>query len=77
MFHLGLSPITDSILAGQAKDMGNGVYKFTSDPIDVTNEALKVVFEWFMSNMKNVKDDEYFSLSFEKCDYILLMKKKD
>lgn len=49
--NIGVSPITNTIFAGTAKSKGNGLMEWTKKE-DVTDDAIRAVFEWFMNNSK-------------------------
>ena len=46
---LGVSPITNTIYAGNTKINKKGFEEWTKKE-DVTDNAVKAVFEWFMNN---------------------------
>ena len=48
---LGVSPLTNTIFAGNTKINKNGLEEWTKKE-DVTDYAIKSVFEWFMNNSK-------------------------
>ena len=49
---LGVSPITNTIYAGNTKTNKKGFEEWTKKE-DVTDNAVKAVFEWFMNNSKD------------------------
>lgn len=55
---IGVSPITNTIFAGNAKQNKNGFMEWTKKE-DVTDEAIKAVFEWFMNNSKSAGGSVY------------------
>lgn len=67
----GLSPIGNTIFYGT---INREKRMFTGKKEDVTDEAIRVVFEWFMGNMKG--NDEYH-ITFENIPYELIMRRKE
>lgn len=68
----GVSPITNTIYYGTCKK-SDGMCEFTGKKEDVTDEAIKAVFEWFIGN---TEDCEEFSISFESTEFELVMRRK-
>lgn len=74
--NLGVSPITNTIYAGKSKDLGNGVSEWIGKKEDITDEAIRAVFDWFMNNFKENEPNEAFEVKFNNCPYVLMMVKK-
>jgi hypothetical protein len=60
---IGVSPITNTIFAGNAKNKGNGLMEWTKKE-DVTDDAIRAVFEWFMNNSKD-EGGSIYQISFK------------
>lgn len=73
---IGVSPITNTIYAGKSKDCGNGIKAWIGKKEDVTDEAIKAVFEWFVSNHKANEPHEGFEVKYPNCPYVLTMAKQ-
>lgn len=70
---MGVSPITDTIYYGNVK---NGMWQGKKE--DVTDEAIKAVFEWFMHKVDNLEDGKNcYEIRFGDLPYVLSMKKED
>lgn len=70
---MGVSPISDIIYYGNVK---NGMWQGKKE--DVTDEAIKAVFEWFMHKVDNLEDDKNcFEIRFGDLPYVLRMKKEE
>jgi len=51
--NIGISPITGTIFAGKSRKSKNGdYYEWVGKHTDVTNEAIRAVYEWMMFNAK-------------------------
>ena len=74
--NLGVSLLTNTIYAGTSKDCGNGLKKWVGKKHDVTDEAIKAVFEWFMNNHIENEPNEAYEVRFEGCPYVLRMVKR-
>jgi len=46
MIDIGVSPLTCKIFAGKSKKLPNNVRQWIGKPVDVTNAAIKAVFEY-------------------------------
>lgn len=69
---MGVSPITDTIFYGTVKnDMWVGKRE------DVTDMAIKAVFEWFMHKMENECPDGAYQIRFPSLPYVLEMRKEN
>lgn len=69
---MGVSPITDTIYYGNLKND-----KWVGKKEDVTQMAIKAVFEWFMhKHEQNCPDGEY-QIRFPGIPYVLTMKKEE
>ena len=60
---LGVSPITNTIFAGNTKINKKGFEEWTKKE-DVTDYAIKAVFEWFINNSKD-EGDKVYQISFK------------
>ena len=58
---LGVSPITNTIFAGNTKINKKGFEEWVKKE-DVTDNAVKAVFEWFMNN-SNENDGKAYQVS--------------
>ena len=68
---MGVSPITDTIYYGTVRD-NKWVVKE-----DVTDEAIKAVFEWFMHKLNNECSDGAYQIRFSNVPYVLEMRKEE
>ena len=68
---MGVSPITDTIYYGTVKDN-----KWVCKREDVTDEAIKAVFEWFMHKLEDECPDGAFQIRFPDVPYVLEMRKE-
>ena len=68
---IGVSPITDTIYYGTVKDN-----KWVGKREDVTDEAIKEVFEWFMHKMEKECPDGAYQIRFPSVPYVLEMRKE-
>ena len=77
MMKFGLSPLTDTIYYGQVNEKRNNEWVGNKKK-DVTNEAIGVVFQWFMSKIEYSEDEslEEYAITFPSTDYELVMRKK-
>lgn len=67
---MGVSPITDTIYYGTVKD-NKWVVKE-----DVTDMAIKAVFEWFTHKLDNECPDGAYQIRFPNVPYVLEMRKE-
>ena len=68
---MGVSSITDTIYYGTVKnDMWQGKME------DVTDMAIKAVFEWFMHQMERDCKIEAYQIKFPNTHYVLEMRKE-
>ena len=67
----GVSPITNTIYYGT---VNKEKHMFTVNKEDVTDGAIRAVFEWFMGNMDG--NSEY-SITFPSTDFELVMRYKE
>ena len=68
---MGVSPITDTIYYGTVKnDMWQGKRE------DVTDMAIKAVFEWFMHKIERDCTIEAYQIKFPNTPYVLEMRKE-
>jgi len=74
--NLGVSPITNKLFVGKSKDCGNGIREWTGKKYDVTDGAIRAVFEWFMNNHKSNMPNEAYEIRYENCPYVLAMTKE-
>ena len=77
MMKFGLSPLTDTIYYGQVNEKRPNEWVGNKKK-DVTNEAIAVVFQWFMSKIEYSEDEplEEYSITFPSTDYELVMRRK-
>lgn len=81
----GVSPLTNTIYYGTYKcDDGflsndNRDRVFTGNKVDVTDEVIAVVFEWFMYNTVQHcnGEDEMYRVTYPNVNYELIMRKKN
>ena len=66
----GVSPITNTIYYG-TQDPSK--HMWTGKKEDVTDGAIRAVYEWFMSNMEG--SDEY-SITYPSTEFELVMRRK-
>ena len=69
---MGVSPITDTIYYGTVK---NNMWQGKKE--DVTDMAIKAVFEWFMHKLDNECPDGAYQIRFPSVPYVLEMKKEE
>ena len=70
--HMGVSPITDTIYYGTVK---NNMWQGNKE--DVTDMAIKAVFEWFMHKVDYECPNGAYQLRFPDLPYVLEMRKED
>ena len=68
---MGVSPITDTIYYGTIK---NNMWQGKKE--DVTDIAIKAVFEWFMHKLDECPTNSAFQLRFPNLPYVLEMRKE-
>lgn len=69
---MGVSPITDTIYYGTVKnDMWVGKRE------DVTDIAIKAVFEWFMHKLNSNEKQVAYQIKFPSLPYVLEMRKEN
>ena len=61
---MGVSPITDTIYYGTVKDN-----KWVGKREDVTDEAIKAVFEWFMHKLDADEKQVAYQIKFQKATF--------
>ena len=67
----GVSPITNTIYYGAQNPEKN---MWTGKKEDVTDSAIKAVFQWFVGNMDG---NEEFRITFPSSEYELVMRRKE
>lgn len=67
----GVSPLTNTIYYGQQNKEKR---MFTGNKVDVTDEVIGIVFEWFIGNMDG---NEEFSITYPNTEYELIMRKRE
>ena len=70
-----VSDITHTIYYGKVKEVKKGVYESVGTREDVTEEAIRAVFEWFMKNFQDNEPNEAYEIKFEGVPYVLRMTK--
>jgi hypothetical protein len=70
-----VSDIAHTIYYGKYKEVEEGVFKCVGKKEDVTDEAIRSVFEWFMKNFQDNEPNEAFEVKFKGIPYILRMIK--
>lgn len=68
---MGVSPITDTIFYGTVK---NNMWQGKKE--DVTDIAIRAVFEWFMQKVKNECPNGAYQIRFPSVPYVLEMRKE-
>lgn len=71
-----VTDITHTIYYGNVKDMGNKTYQQIGKREDVTDEAIRAVFEWFMKNFQDNEPNEVFEVRYKDIPYVLSMTKE-
>lgn len=67
-----VSPVTDTIYYGAVKDDN-----LVGNKEDVTDMAIRAVFEWFMQKFKaECKEDGAYQIRFPNVPYVLEMRKE-
>ena len=74
MKYFAISDLTGKIYYGTGKDVGGGRIRFTGNKEDVTDEAVKAVFEWFLN--KALKSKKEIIVRFPNVDFELAMREK-
>ena len=75
--NIGVSPLTNTIYGGKSKDLGNGMRQWVSAKQDITDDAIKAVFEWIMNEYKANEPSETYEIRFPGCPYVLTMTKEE
>ena len=75
MKKLLLTPITHRIHWVSVKENTNGVYRATGKPVDLTDEVLSVVFQWFMQNIENDNETGRYNIRYGDLPYVLEMRR--
>ena len=75
--NIGVSPITNTIYAGRSKDNGDGIKEWVGEKQDITDEAIRAVFDWFINNFKANEPNEAFEVKFTNCPYRLMMTREN
>lgn len=70
-----VSDITHTIYYGKVKEVEKGVYESVGKREDVTEEAIRAVFEWFMKNFQDNEPNEAYEVKFQGVPYVLRMTK--
>ena len=68
---MGVSPITDTIYYGTVK---NNMWQGKKE--DVTDMAIKAVFEWFMHKLDADEKQVAYQIKFQSLPYVLEMRKE-
>ncbi len=68
---MGVSPITDTIYYGTVKNN-----MWVGNKEDVTDMAIKAVFEWFMHKTQHEAEDNAYQIRFPNVPYVLEMRKE-
>ena len=68
---MGVSPITDTIYYGTVK---NNMQQGKNE--DVTDMAIKAVFEWFMHKLDADEKQVAYQIKFPSLPYVLEMRKE-
>lgn len=66
----GVSPITNTIFYGT---QDTEKHMWIGQKIDVTNDAIMNVYQWFMGNMD---DKEEYSITYPSTEFELVMRRK-
>ena len=74
--NIGVSPLTNTIFAGKSKTLPNGGYQWIGKKQDITDDAIKAVFEWFINNHKENEPTEAYEIRFTNCPYVLTMTRE-
>lgn len=60
---IGVSPVTNTIYAGNTRVDKKGIELWTKKE-DVTDDAIRAVFEWFRNNSKN-ENGKIYQISYK------------
>lgn len=71
-----VTDLTHTIYYGKVKEVGDGMYESIGKREDVTDEAIRAVFEWFMKNFQDNEPNEAFEVRYTNCPYVLQMIKR-
>jgi len=63
--NIGVSPITNTIYAGRSKDNGDGIKEWVGEKQDITDEAIRAVFDWFINNLRQTSQMKPLRLSLQ------------
>jgi hypothetical protein len=75
--NLGVSSVWKRIYAGKSKPLENGRgFRWVGKKTDVTDEAIRAVFEWFMVNFEENEPNEVYEVRFTSTPYVLRMTKE-
>ena len=66
----GVSPLTNTIYYGTQNKEKN---MWTGKKEDVTNDVIRVVYEWFMGNMDG---NEEYSITYPSTEFELVMRRR-
>ena len=69
----GVSPITNTIYYGT---QDTEKHKWIGNKIEVTNDVIAAVYEWFMGNMEDGQKEEY-SITYPSTEFELVMRRKE
>lgn len=70
----GVSPLTNTIFYGK---QDTEKHMFIGNKEDVTDEAIAVVYEWFMGNMEDSEGEkEEYSITYPSTEFELVMRRK-
>ena len=75
MKKLVISEITNEIYYATVKDLGNGLMEVTGKQENVTDSAVKLVFEWFKHQYEEDKD-EPITIWYKDSPYCLTFGKR-
>ena len=70
-----ISPLTGRINYATVRELSSGNYQLTGDREDVTDEAVRAVFEWFMHKIQETENARAYEIKYEGVPYVLEMRK--
>ena len=71
------TPLTNRIMYGTVKDIGNGVLLQDGKREDLTEDCLAATFEWFMNNIKKNKKSSAYEIRYKGIPYVLRMEEEN
>jgi len=74
--NIGLAPISGTIFAGNSKSGSKNTMIWIGNPDDVTDEAIRAVFDWFVFQYTENEPNIAYQVRYTNCNYVLTMTKE-